>query len=240
MQELSIQTQVTANYQAILKKIKKACEKSKQPSRVKLIWVTKYQSKKITEQAVNYQAFELGENKVQTVLEKYPLNSNLSYNLNFIGHLQSNKVRKIVPLASAIHSVDSPKLLQQIIKVCEEQQKKISVFFQLNISGETSKSGFTPKDFLNYAQHLTPNPWISYTGLMTMAPIYSNPNNTRTIFRQLKNTLNTITNQNSHLQNMQELSMGMSQDFEIAIEEGSTCIRIGTDLFKGIGSTNYE
>ncbi len=181
-----------------------------------------------------------GENRVQEVLEKFPLQPDpvtgkpLDYELHLIGSLQRNKVRKVLPLCSTIHSIDSPELWETVNRVAEELNLKPDVFLQVNTSRELQKSGFSADGFLDAVAALAPANHLRLVGLMTMGPADGNLEATRSCFRELRELLQTLHEHpvlGLRFPDAKFLSMGMSGDFEIAVEEGAHFLRIGTALF---------
>lgn len=209
--------------------IAETCQKrGREPNEVHLIAVSK--THPIAKIQAMYDAGQrrFGENKVQELEQKVPqLPSDIEWHL--IGHLQSNKVNKAVKLVSWIHSVDSAELLQKINRTAGLLNKKINVFLEVNVSGEASKDGMKVEnvhEVLLVAQSCN---HIVLQGFMTMAPLDVDVNVTRQTFRCLRELREKWSTSTSPA--MRELSMGMSGDYTIAIEEGSTYIRVGTALF---------
>jgi len=225
------------NYTFLKKRINQVCERcGRDPEMIKLIWVSKTKSQEKIIEAQKSGALDFGENRVQEVLEKFPLPGNMpDYHLHFIGRLQSNKARKIIPLCHSIHSVDSLKLLTRINRISQEIGVKKDVFLQVNTSGEPSKAGFDPETFQEVLKNIPECSFINFKGLMTIGPYVSDikiiRRSFKTLARLLKKIKNSYFDKKTQFCNMKYLSMGMSNDFEVAIEEGSHYIRIGTSLF---------
>ncbi|MFC1585839.1 YggS family pyridoxal phosphate-dependent enzyme [Fibrobacterota bacterium] len=225
------------NYSLLKARIADVCGRcGRDPEEIRIIWVSKTQPKEKILEALSAGAFEFGENKAQEVLEKFPLeDAGKEYRLHFIGRLQSNKVRKIIPACSSIQSVDSLDLLERINRICGEMGVTRDIFFQVNTSAESSKTGFSPEGFLDVLDEMPQYSHLRFKGLMTIGPFTSDLNAVRTAFRDLADLLKRIkrdfSSKNRALREMKLLSMGMSDDFEVAIEEGSHYIRIGTSLF---------
>lgn len=201
---------------------------------VELIAVTKYAPWPAIEALVEIGHRQLGENRPQQLLERAALfaekspQSELQWHL--IGQLQRNKVRAVLPAVALIHSVDSVRLLEKIDEVAGELGLNPQVLLQVNISHEESKSGFSAEDVREVLQSRTPLAHVQCVGLMTMAPLTEDENVIRSVFcglRELRDELATPDRPLKHL------SMGMSGDFEIAIEEGATLVRVGSALFEG-------
>jgi pyridoxal phosphate enzyme (YggS family) len=222
-------------------RIDAACVRAgRSPSEIKLIWVSKNHPRSRLVEAYTAGARLFGENRVQEVLEKFPLPENpetgkpLDYELHLIGHLQSNKARKALPLCAAIHSVDSPDLWQALNRLAGELGLTREVFLQVNTSGELQKSGFTAPGFLEVVATLPPAPHLRLMGLMTLGPAEGGPETARPCFQQLHRLLGELRAHPvlaSRFPEARFLSMGMSGDFEVAVEEGAHYLRIGTALF---------
>lgn len=219
----------------ILEKISLACDKSaRTPSDVKLMAVSKFHPVEEILQAYDCGLKLYGENRVQEACSKFSeiLQIKPDVDLHLIGSLQRNKVKNIIPICSCIQSLDRIELAQEIQKQCEKIGKKINVLFEIH-TGEDSKSGYQNiddvKKTLDYILSLE-NSFLVPTGFMTMAPFTNNESEIRNSFVTLRNLRDKIQSEYSDF-NFSELSMGMSQDFKIAIEEGSTLVRIGTAIF---------
>ena len=219
----------------ILEKISLACDKSaRKPSDVKLMAVSKFHPVEEILQAYDCGLKLYGENRVQEACSKFSeiLQIKPDVDLHLIGSLQRNKVKNIVPICSCIQSLDRIELAQEIQKQCEKIGKKINVLFEIH-TGEDSKSGYQNiddvKKTLDYILSLE-NSFIVPIGFMTMAPFTNNEIEIRNSFVTLRNLRDKIQSEYTNF-NFAELSMGMSQDFQLAIEEGSTLVRIGTAIF---------
>ncbi len=153
---------------------------------------------------------------------------------HFIGHLQRNKVRLVLPHASLIHSVDSPRLLERIHHVAAETGIAPAVLLQVNVSGETTKGGFSPDALEREWPQLAATKPAKIVGLMTMAPASRDPEEARPFFAALRELRDRLARQSPPNVMLPELSMGMSGDFDVAIEEGATLIRVGSALFEGM------
>jgi len=206
------------------------------PHGCRLIAVSKTQPVEKLKEA--YQAGQrlFGENKVQEMTEKYAaLPTDIEWHM--IGHLQRNKVKYIAPFVGLIHSVDSLRLLEEINKQGEKNQRIIPCLLQVHIATEESKFGFDREELLTSIPQITSMKWIKIKGLMGMATFTDNQDIIRKEFKTLKKLFEEIksmpTGENI---SMEELSMGMSDDYQIALEEGSTLVRIGTTIF---GARNY-
>lgn len=210
--------------------IKEAAKSAgRNPAEVKLVAVSKTFPPEAVSMAYSEGQRIFGENKVQELEVKCPaLPGDIEWHL--IGHLQSNKALKAINLASWIHSVDSIKLLKRIDRLAEENSLKPNILLELNISGEGSKFGLTDeKAAMDLAEAAVECKNISFKGLMTMAPFDAEENELRNVFSGLRGLRDRIEKKFSV--KLPELSMGMSSDYKIAIEEGATFVRIGTAIF---------
>ena len=194
-----------------------------------LVAVSKTQPLEKLIEAQKYGLGVFGENKVQELIDKYPLISNISW--HFIGHLQKNKVKYIIDKVDLIHSLDSIGLVQEINRRAEIIERVIPVLVQINIGKEESKSGIFEEDIKAFMDKISEYGNISVNGLMTVPPISEDRNITRDYFRRMKDIFEKLKKLNYKNSNIKYLSMGMTDDFEIAIEEGANIIRIGTGIF---------
>lgn len=199
----------------------------------KLVIVTKNQSIENIHTIYTYGELDFGENKVQDIIQKQKALSK-DINWHFIGHLQRNKVKFIAPFVYLIHSVDSIRLLNEINKCATKNNKKISCLLQFHIAKEESKFGFSIDELYNEFNNTSPEKWdhINFTGVMGMATFSDNKEIVQSEFKKLRLIFEKLKNDffkdNS---NFKTISMGMSQDYEIAIQEGSNMIRVGSALF---------
>lgn len=202
---------------------------------VKLIAVTKNHSTAEMQQAIDCGLTAIGENRVQEAVAKYDVfQDQLEYHL--LGHLQTNKVKQAVPLFDLIHSVDSEKLARQISRVAGELNKVQQVLLEVNVAGEITKFGVPLADALHFAKLVSELPNLVVSGLMTIAPHYDDPEATRPLFRSLYEKFIAMKQVSLPNCTMQWLSMGMTNDYPVAIEEGANMIRVGTAIF---GARNY-
>lgn len=224
-EELSINlTQVENN-------ICKACERAaRKRNEVTLIAVSKTKPADMIAAIYNEGVRDFGENKVQEILEKSPvLAKDIKWHM--IGHLQRNKVKQVIDKTCLIHSVDSLRLAMQIESDAAKKNITVPVLLEVNVAGEISKYGFKPEEVIDCMEIISGFPHISIKGLMTIAPNVENPEENRPVFRKLKQLSVDIINKNIDNISMEILSMGMTNDYEVAIEEGSTMIRVGTGIF---------
>ncbi|GBF11964.1 YggS family pyridoxal phosphate-dependent enzyme [Tepidibacillus sp. HK-1] len=225
--------QLKENVLNVKERIRFACERSgRDPKEIQLIAVTKYLDIDQTKQVLDFGLDHIAENKVQQVLKKYEVLKDQG-TWHFIGHLQTNKVKQLLGKFDYLHSLDRFSLAQEINKRAKLQNLKVQAFIQVNISGETTKSGLAPEELLEFVEKVRLLDSIRIVGLMTMAPFVEEKEVIRPIFRRLRELRDEINDNGILGYTIHELSMGMSNDFEVAIEEGATFIRLGTVLFKG-------
>lgn len=228
---------VKENLKYVEDKIVKACQRvGRNPNEVTLIAVSKTKPMSLIREAVEYGIIDFGENKVQELCSKTE-EIKTPLNWHMIGHLQRNKVKYIIDKTSLIHSVDSYRLAE---KISEEAAKKniiCPILIEVNVAGEESKYGVKPKEVLPFLLEISKLSNIIVKGLMTIAPFVDNPEENRIHFKELRNLYIDIKTKNIDNVNMSELSMGMTGDYEVAIEEGATYVRVGTGIF---GQRNYE
>lgn len=201
------------------------------PDEIELVAVTKMHSADEIKEIIESGHFILGENRVQEALEKIPqLPDNIRWHL--IGHLQTNKVRDAVKYFELIHSVDSERLAEEIDRQAEKINKRMNILIEVNTSGEESKFGLTTKDAPDLIKSISAMQNIRICGLMTMAPFVDDDSIIRHSFRELRLLRDKIAQM--HLPNveMKYLSMGMTNDYKIAIEEGANLLRIGSAIFR--------
>lgn len=218
---------VEDNFSAIKAKIEEACERSGRNSEdIKVIAVTKYVSSERTQEAIDAGVGHIGENRIEGMRDKQASTSGEA-TWHFIGSLQTRKVKDVLVNADYIHSLDRLSLAQEIQK---RAMKPVNCFVQVNTSGEESKHGLSPNEVIPFVKELEQYDKIIVVGLMTMAPFTEEEQVLRNCFKKLKELQLEVVNLKLSNAPCIELSMGMSNDFEIAIEEGSTFIRVGTAL----------
>lgn len=223
--------------QEVEEKIQAACDRAgRQRSEVTLIAVSKTKPIAVLQEAYDIGVRVFGENKVQELTEKYEaLPDDIHWHM--IGHLQTNKVKYIVDKAELIHSVDSVKLAQVIEKEAEKKNCIASILIEVNVAGEESKFGLKVDEVIPFIEKIASFKHIRVCGLMTIAPFVENPEDNRPIFKNLHKLSVDIKNKNIDNVNVSILSMGMTNDYEVAIEEGATMVRVGTGIF---GARNYQ
>ena len=224
-------TDTAVNVDETFKKIKQAAEDTgREPSEITLMAVTKTVSPEKINEAIDAGCRLLGENKVQELLEKYE-----SYDkraeIHFIGRLQTNKVKYIVDKVSMIESVDSIRLAEEIEKRCSKIGKIMDVLLEVNIAGEESKGGFSPEEVVEISEKIKDYPHLRLRGLMTIGRFGAEIEETRQYFKKMRHLLVDIKSKNIDNIYINILSMGMSADFELAVTEGATIVRVGRGLF---------
>ena len=219
------------NIRIIKEKIKKAALKTnRNPEKIKLVAVTKTVTIEQIKEAINAGIKIIGENKVHEAKEKYHiLTAEIEWHL--VGHLQTNKVKYAVEIFDLIHSVDSVKLAKEIDKRSLQFGKISNVLIEVNVSGEDTKYGIKPEEAELFIKKISEFPRISVRGLMTIAPMVKDKEETRPYFGKLRELSEEIKCKNIRNVKMDYLSMGMTEDFEIAIEEGANMVRIGRGIF---------
>lgn len=221
---------VKDNYRKVLDRLRKAAERSgRKAEEIRLICVTKEATVEEVKEAVSAGAREIGENRVQELLKKQGALKGFLLIWHFIGVLQTNKVRKVVGNVSLIQSLDRISLAEEIEKRASQRNILQDVLVEVNISGEKTKHGISPQSLPQFLDKLEDFSHLRVRGLMTIAP-YTEPSETRPFFRKMRKL---FEKERERRENFNILSMGMSNDFEVAVEEGSNMVRIGSAIFKG-------
>lgn len=222
---------IEINYKKVEENIIAACkEVGRDPSEVTLIAVSKTKPVELLKEAYDAGARFFGENKVQEIQEKYDkLPEDIHWHM--IGHLQRNKVKYIVDKVSMIHSVDSLRLAETIESEAAKHNVVVPVLLEVNVAEEESKFGLKIDEVLPLLEEISGFTHIKVQGLMTIAPFVENPEDNREIFRQLKKLSVDIDSKNINNINMSVLSMGMTGDYMVAVQEGATMVRVGTGIF---------
>ncbi|MCR5737866.1 MAG: YggS family pyridoxal phosphate-dependent enzyme [Eubacterium sp.] len=228
---------ILENIKEVQENINAACAKvGRDPSEVTLIAVSKTKPYTMIEEALKSGTLDYGENKVQEITEKYEiLPKNIRWHM--IGHLQRNKVKYLVGKTAFIHSVDSVRLAEQIEKEYAKADEIANILIEVNMAEEESKFGITSTETEEMVREISQFPHIRIQGLMTIAPYTENPETNRGYFRNMKQLSVDISKKNIDNVNMSVLSMGMTGDYQVAIEEGATMVRVGTGIF---GERNYN
>ena len=222
---------VIENLKKVEDKITAACLRAGRAREdVTLIAVSKTKPESMVEEAYSVGQRDFGENKVQEICRKIEvLPQDIRWHM--IGHLQRNKVRQVVGKACMIHSVDSLRLAEAISQEAVKQDSIVPVLIEVNVAQEESKFGVTTEETIALIEAAAKLPHISIRGLMTIAPFVEDPEENRPIFRKLKQLSVDIAAKNINNVSMSVLSMGMTNDYEVAIEEGATMVRVGTGIF---------
>jgi len=225
-------TMIAENLKAVTQRISRSCDKSGRPKdAVKLVCVTKEATLSEIEEVLALGVKDIGENRVQDALVKYKAIGNRAI-WHLIGHLQTNKVKDAVKIFSLIHSVDSVRLAREIDAQAKRIDKIQDILIQVNASGEASKFGVAPDEASKLFKEVALSPNISISGLMTIAPEVDDPEKARPCFRKLREIGEMLAEILDTRYEIRDLSMGMTNDFEVAIEEGSTMVRVGRAIFK--------
>ena len=219
---------IAANIKGIIHKIKLAAERvGRKEESVELVAVTKTVDVSKIKEAMAAGIKIIGENRVQEAREKFKdIGKEVEWHL--IGHLQTNKVKYIFDIFSLIHSVDSLSLAEEIQKRAENKGLETDILIEVNLSGEKTKFGILPEKAINFVKDISRFKNINIMGLMTIPPFSESPEDSRKYFKMLRMLRDDIQREGIE---MKELSMGMSNDFEAAVEEGATMVRIGTAIF---------
>ena len=238
LQTSSIARQIAQNYSAVRERIAAAAIRvGRKTEEVTLVAVTKYAEMDWVHTLVSLGATELGENYPQQLLDrKDQIAAQVHWHL--IGSLQRNKARKILPAVAMIHSVDSVRLLEALNRLAFELQVRPSVLLEVNVSGEASKHGFSSAELRLAWPQITAFQNVRVAGLMTMAPHSENAEESRPVFAGLRRLRDEVLRESPPGISLPHLSMGMTADFETAIEEGATLVRVGSALWEGLPQRN--
>lgn len=224
------------NLRIVQENINKACLRSgRDPKEVTLIAVSKTKPVEMLREAYDAGARYFGENKVQEITAKYPeLPEDINWHM--IGHLQRNKVKYIIDKVQMIHSVDSLRLAEMIEQEAAKHDVVMPVLLEVNVAMEDTKFGLSEDEVLPLLEEISVMPHIRVKGLMTIAPFVENPEENRPVFQALRKLSVDIRMKNINNVSMDVLSMGMTGDYEVAVEEGATMVRVGTGIF---GARDY-
>jgi PLP dependent protein len=247
----NMKRKLSENYKRVRDRISAACERSgRDPEAVRLIAVTKMVEVDVIRCAIEMGMLDLGERRVQDLIKRAGMiNEHLTRRRtlesqecppnprwHMIGHLQRNKVRPLLPWIEMIHSLDSLRLAEEISDEAVKLNRVIPCLIEINVSGEKSKYGIAVGAASYLAEQVVDMPGLSIVGLMTMAPLAETPEEARPYFRRLREVLEDMKGEGVVKPEFRELSMGMTNDFDVAIEEGATMIRVGTALFDGLAA----
>ncbi len=230
----SIESTIADNHRRVRERIESACQRcGRDPASVRLIAVTKYAEMTWIEALAEIGVTDFAESRPQQLAERVPLLPERIH-WHLIGHLQRNKVRSVLPITTMIHSVDTMKLLKRIDLLANELNLIPTILVQVNISAEAQKDGFTVEELVSNWKSILELEHVQVDGLMTMAPYSERSQDAGPIFERLRELRTKLVGISPESLPLPQLSMGMSGDFEVAIEEGATLIRIGGSLFEGL------
>lgn len=226
---------LAGNLADLRRRIERAAQRADRSAHeITLVAVTKYVGSPVAAALAEAGCLDLGESRPQEVWKKSENLSTLSVRWHLIGHLQRNKVHRTLPLVHLIHSIDSLRLLEEIDRESALIHRRMPVLLEVNISGDASKHGFSPGEMAQCVQAAGNLKNVQVRGLMAMASREGDLASARNDFRQLRQLRDQLHQQHELQVSLEELSMGMSGDFEVAIEEGATILRIGSVLFEGV------
>ena len=208
----------------------KSCGRA--PEEVGLIAISKTHPASVIKRVIEFGAADIGENRVQEAEGKIAEVGRNAARWHLVGHLQANKARRAVNLFDVIHSLDSLDLAQRLDRLCaEEGIETLAVLIQVDLGHEETKSGIDESELTHLVEGLGPLSRLKLTGLMTLPPFFDDPEQSRSYFRRLRELRDELAARGAFASGKGELSMGMTNDFEIAIEEGATMVRVGTAIF---------
>lgn len=217
-------------YRRVQEKVAEAALRvGRRPEEVAVVAVSKGVGVEAIREAVAAGVHILGENRVQEAQEKMAALSDLDLEWHLVGHLQTNKVKYAVKMFALIHSLDSVRLAREIQR--RSPERPVRVLVEVNVSGEPSKYGVSPEDVRALLEAVAPLSAVKVEGLMTMAPVVAHMEEARPYFRRLREVADRVQEWGIPGVSMQHLSMGMTQDFPVAVEEGATLVRVGTAIF---------
>jgi len=222
---------IADNIQKIRRQIAHACEKvGRNPNEIQLVAVTKTVTVPAILKALDAGIEIIGENRVQEASEKYEeIGDRVRWHM--IGHLQRNKVKRVLEFAEMIQSVDSLRLAKEVQKQAQKLDRNVDVLIEVNTSGEETKYGFVPEKTVAAIERISEFPNLNIEGLMTIGAFLPDPEDVRPCFRRLRELRDEVRGKGIAGVNMDILSMGMTDDFEVAVEEGATMVRIGRSIF---------
>lgn len=251
-----LRRRLSENLKRVRDRMEAACERARRdPEGLRLVAVTKYVEMNIVRQALEVGILDLGESRAQQLNQRAGMLQEFIERRNvlasraqqtfrprwhMVGHLQRNKVKLVVPWVELIHSVDSLRLAEDLHKQAAKVGRVVDILLQVNTSAEKSKFGVAVGAVTHLAEHFAAWPGIRLCGLMTMGPLGGTPQEVRLCFDRLRDVFDDMQGERHVGSHFKELSMGMSSDFEIAIEAGATMVRIGNALFEGLTSTTVS
>jgi pyridoxal phosphate enzyme (YggS family) len=220
--------------QAVRDRIEAACDRAGRPrDAVRLVAVTKTVSAEVAALLPDLGVTDLGESRPQELWRKEAVVPR-AVHWHLIGHLQRNKIERTLPLVCLVHSVDSLRLLTALEEEAVRQQRAVDVLLEVNASREVNKHGFTPEELPGLIPHLSGLRSVRVRGLMTMAAFEEDPERCRPTFAEVRRLRDQLGGEMAAPHRLEQLSMGMTNDFEVAVEEGATLVRVGTALFEGL------
>src|SRR5689334_7072353 len=227
------QEQLRARLAAIRARISAAAKNCRREAdEVRLIAISKTHSASVIKKVIKFGALDIGENRVQEAEGKISEIGRDAARWHLVGHLQANKARRAVALFDVIHSLDSLELAQRLDRLCQEEgREKLGVLVQVDLGHEETKTGLDESELPHLVEGLGPLHRLELTGLMTLPPFFDDPEQSRPFFRRLRQLRDDLATRGAFGDGEGELSMGMTNDFEVAIEEGATMVRVGTAIF---------
>jgi pyridoxal phosphate enzyme (YggS family) len=226
-------TELAARFARVRASIEAAAERcGRSPDEIKLIAISKTHPSSAVKELIDLGATDIGENRVQEAESKIAEVGRDRARWHLVGHLQANKARRAVELFDVIHSLDSIDLARRLDRLCNEKQREsLSVLIQVDLGHEESKSGIEETGLGQLAETIQSLPRLQLIGLMTLPPFFENPEHSRPFFQRLRELRDELAGVGMFGDRLGELSMGMTHDFAVAIEEGATLVRIGTAIF---------
>lgn len=227
------QDQLAVRLAAIRARIAAAAKNcGREPDEITLIAISKTHPASVIKRVIEFGALDVGENRVQEAEEKIAELGRDAARWHLVGHLQANKARRAVNLFDVIHSLDSVDLARRLDRLCQEEgREKLAVLVQVDLGQEETKSGVDESELTHLVEGLGPLRRLELTGLMTLPPFFDDPEQSRPFFRRLRQLRDELAARGAFGAGKGELSMGMTNDFEVAIEEGATMVRVGTAIF---------
>ena len=227
------QEQLAARLTAVQERIAAAARNAgRSPDEVKLIAISKTHPASVIRTLIDLGATDLGENRVQEAEDKITEIGRETVRWHLVGHLQANKARRAVSLFEVIHSLDSLDLAKRLNRLCEEEGREtLAVLIQVDLGHEETKSGINESELTHLVDELGPLTHLKLIGLMTLPPFFDDAEQSRPFFRRLRELRDELESRGAFGDRKGELSMGMTHDFEVAIQEGATMVRIGTAIF---------
>lgn len=227
------QDQLAVRLAAIRARIAAAAKNcGREPDEITLIAISKTHPASVIKRVIEFGALDIGENRVQEAEEKIAELGRNAARWHLVGHLQANKARRAVNLFDVIHSLDSVDLARRLDRLCQEEgREKLAVLVQVDLGQEETKSGVDESELTHLVEGLGPLRRLELTGLMTLPPFFDDPEQSRPFFRRLRQLRDELAARGAFGAGIGELSMGMTNDFEVAIEEGATMVRVGTAIF---------